>query len=235
MAAKASVSSGYRLRLGAVSLMVLVFSAYFFYDGYYGYPRQKKIFDDYQRHVDEGRTDQWEAYASDKGYPSAIHGQPGVNKSDFDILVQRVLGFVLLPVLAVLLYYFLRTFGRWVATDESGLLTSWGARCSFDQIATLDKTRWKKKGIAVVNCKDGGAGKRIVLDDWKYQRDPTNTMLKEVESHLTPDQITGDQSEAAKQAEAETQAGAQAETDAEAQAEPKRPGSAEDESSSETS
>jgi hypothetical protein len=84
----------------------------------------------------------------------------------------------------------LRSLNRWVELDEQGLSTSAGARVPFEAITRLNKRRWEKKGIAVVHYKDdGGADRKIDLDDWKFERQPMDEIVLSIESQLPSDKI----------------------------------------------
>ena len=67
---------------------------------------------------------------------------------------------------------------------ENGIRTSWGQQLEFDQITALNKRLWKDKGIAKIEYESNGRKKKMVLDDCKYDRAPTETMLRMVESRI---------------------------------------------------
>ena len=58
----------------------------------------------------------------------------------------------------------------------------------FDAITRLNKRRWEK-GIAVVRYTDATGDGKLVLDDWKFEREPTDRIGDEVEKRLKVDQI----------------------------------------------
>ena len=41
-----------------------------------------------------------------------------------------------------------RARGRWIESSDSGLTSSWGQSVDFDKIKSLDKRKWRNKGIA---------------------------------------------------------------------------------------
>lgn len=62
-------------------------------------------------------------------------------------------------------------------------------------IREIDKTKWEKKGIALIRYEldpaDGGGGPvagTLVLDDFVYQQDPTDAILKTVETTVAPEE-----------------------------------------------
>ncbi|MEX0776741.1 MAG: hypothetical protein WD042_13645 [Phycisphaeraceae bacterium] len=210
MSDKAYIDKAYLGRVALLALMFLGFSGWFLYDGFVKYPRQDLIYREFQdfkqKHAGSGDSsdklsDLWNAYALEKGYPQVNpqadmttgQAEPGKAHSDSDILTQKGLGFALLPLGLFFLFAVVRLKGRWISSDGSALITSWGQRVPFDAVTLLNKARWKSKGIAVVLYTDESSQVgRLVLDDWKYNRQPITDLVKETESYLKPEQITGE-------------------------------------------
>ena len=183
MSVRASISKGYIWRPGVIGLAALGASGWFAYDGMVKYPRQKQMWESYneisREHVDDPieAAKVWEETAASHGWSN----KKPVEKTDTDIMTQKIIAAGTAPVGLFFLYGFFTSRGRWVEADEQGLATSSGQKAPFDSINSLDKSRWQSKGIAVVHYDgDGGAG-RIVLDDWKFEREPTQQILKAVE------------------------------------------------------
>ena len=194
---KASISSGYKWRLGIIAAACLGFSAWFFYDGAVGYPKKQAIHQEYlsiQEQYPEDFNSRWVERAQQEGWSTS----PPKPYSDMDITTQYIFGFLVLPVGLAFLWAFIRTHGRWIAADEQGLSTSWGEQVPWDAVREVNKERWKTKGIAVVQYMTDQAQGKITLDDWKYDRDPTvqivamvdqrlgNTTSAETEAAMTP-------------------------------------------------
>ena len=77
--------------------------------------------------------------------------------------------------------------------SETGIHTSWGQAMQFDQITLLNKRKWNDKGIAKVQYESEGSKRKLILDDCKFDRDPTEEMLRLIESHISLDQfVNGD-------------------------------------------
>jgi len=186
MPAKANIWSGYRFRVGLIGLVCLGFGGCSVWDGFVKYPRLTTIFIAYSTMPEETRDQNWPAYARQEGWPEDPDDVPRHIKTDWDIRTQYIMAAITLPIGLVFGFFLLRSYGRWVASDEDGLTTSWGHTVPFDQIARLDKKRWNK-GIAVVHQTDGQ--QKLVLDDWKFEREAMDQIVEEVESHLSPDQV----------------------------------------------
>lgn len=200
MAIRAKVRGGYMVRLVVLTAAVLLYGGgYFLYDGFVRYPRQNQMFNAYAKikadyPTPQLREQQWAKVARENGWPVAFKGEyPGAQHTATDLWTQRVIGFICTPLGLLLLANLVRHVGRWVELDETKLRTSWGQQTDVAQIQRLNKTRWKTKGIAVAEYLDAaGHQRRLVLDDWKYQRQPTADIVKELERRLGPDKIVGD-------------------------------------------
>ncbi len=198
-------------RLALFAGIFLAYACWSAYDGFVAYPeinRKAGHFEDYKKqHADWRET--WPAYAKANGYPE----DPDPAKGAFSMYAQYVQLGITLPIGLAALVAYLRGFKRFVAADEKGLVTDGGQRADFAGITNLNKDRWKTKGIAVVSYQAEGIERKLVLDDWKYDRDPTTQLLRLVESYLKDEQITGDIRETAKDAAA-AQTAAQVEQNA---------------------
>ena len=131
--------------------------------------------------MDRVRADQHDAFLKTQGITSV----PRFRKRSIDVMLQFIMLGVTCPFGLIFAIAFARTFGRWIASDATGLTTSWGQHITYDAIRRLNKGRWAKKGIAVVHH-DGG---KLVLDDWKFERQPMDQIVEEVESHISADLI----------------------------------------------
>jgi hypothetical protein len=205
MTAKAPISTGWRIRLGGMAIMFVGFCAYFLYDGFVGYESQREIYLAYQvfkndhKDLTDGKLRElWEEKEVPKGRPpiGPRDAEPfhGFNHSDGSITTQRVIGFAMIPVAALMVFSWIKTFSRWVAADDAGVTASTGQAAAWGSMVRLDKTRWPKKGIAFLVYTDPNMGidQRILLDDFKFDPVATGKIIRAIEDHLTDDQIIGD-------------------------------------------
>jgi hypothetical protein len=179
--------------------VLLYGGAYFLYDGFVRYPHQNEIFNGYAEikakyTSPETREAQWQQVARERGWPVEFSGEyPGMQHSSTDMWTQRVIGLICTPLGLLLLVNMVRHIGRWVELDETKLRSSWGQEAAMDQIRRLNKARWKTKGIAVAEYVEGGGReRRLVLDDWKYDRQATADIVRELEGRLGPDKVSGE-------------------------------------------
>lgn len=185
MAVRANISKGYIWRPGLIGVAALVFSAWFFYDGFVKYPHMKLMSDErtaiYQKHIDPNEAErEWAELAGSKGWPV----DKPTAKTDTDIMTQKILGGITAPVGLYFLFTFVMSLGRWVEADEQGVRTRGGQETDYASIKSIDKSRWQSKGIAVVQYEKNGQAGRITLDDWKFEREPTKRILEAIEERM---------------------------------------------------
>lgn len=191
MPAKATVSVDYRWRrLAGLMVLCLGMGAWFLYDGFYVYPLHGEAYGEYTRFEKEGRLADWPAYARTKGYPDGTQGPPREH-SQLDILFQRAAGSLLTPIGLVLLFQFLASFHRYVASDTSGLSTGPGRHVPYEAITSVNKRLWDRKGVAYIHYNHSGTKGHITLDDWKFDKRAIHQILRDVESRIRPEQIEG--------------------------------------------
>jgi len=197
---KAKASRAYVARLAIFSLAFTLFGLWGLYDGLVAYPESNQRYDLYQTFKDEpSEVDgdgvileqaelAWQAEAESRGWPIV---PPKDRYGAGSFVFQFVIAGVCIPVGLLVGVMLIRYVGRWVAVDAEGLHASFGVRVPWDAIQQVDKTRWRSKGIAVIRYSDADAqiDQAFILDDWKFEREPTERILAVVEQHVTPDQI----------------------------------------------
>ena len=188
MPIRANISPGFVWRLALVAEFCFGMALWFLFDGLVTYPRQRERALEYQRVGKEDRLDPWGELARQRGWSIENPGEP---KTEADSQEQFVFVGLLIPPGLIFLYRFLRARKRWVEANETGLVASWGQKVEFDEIVALNKKQWAKKGIAKVIYQADGRNRRFILDDWKFEAEPTEAILREVEARIDPDQILG--------------------------------------------
>ncbi len=187
MSIKAKISKGYRWRLAGVGLATLAFGGWFWYDGAIGYPKKQKIqlaFQEVQQDHPDTWQSVWNQMATENGWSTE---QPGEPMTDMSIYTQYIFAAICIPIGLLFGAAYLNAARRWVAIDDEALTTNAGQRVTWDQVESIDKSRWDTKGIAVVHYRNDAGGGRVVLDDWKFERAPTDQILEKLESHLSDD------------------------------------------------
>lgn len=186
---RAHISKGYLLRVGAIALLCVGGAAWFFYDGVITYPAQRERALTYQELKEQGGLDdQWPTVAKEHGWSTKNPGEP---KSKAEIQAQLILGGLIAPFGVLYVAIFARHWGRWVEADDRGLRTSKGQEVPYSDVVTLEKKKWEAKGIARVHYERDGRRRRVVLDDWKFETEPTRAILRKVESAIGAERISG--------------------------------------------
>jgi hypothetical protein len=157
----------YRVARFIMAALILAMAAWFAYDGYVKYPQQN-------------------AEAIERG-----HTPP---HSDLDLLIQRLLGWGLPPLgLALIVWTLYNSRGAY-RLDGLTLSAPGHPAVPLEQIVRIDKTLWDRKGIAYVDYEaPGGETGRIKLDDFVYQQEPTDAIVKRLEEHLAPPEEAGEE------------------------------------------
>ena len=192
MSANATIRVGYRARLLAVCIGFIAIGGWFLYDAAVGYPLEnqrlriaKKRLETLREQYPQTWSNRWRYYAREHDFPeraSEIRNRELHSQSA--IALQWILAGVTIPIGVVAGVAYVRIGRRWISTDLKGVHTSDDRHAPWDSIQWVDKSRWHKKGIAVIHYMDHGVMRRITLDDWKYYREPTAQVLTEVERHL---------------------------------------------------
>ena len=104
---------------------------------------------------------------------------------DTDILLQKVLGFVLPPLGIVMLVWALYNSRGVYRLSGQTLEVPGHPPVSFDHIRRLDKQLWDRKGIAYVDYDVDGQTGRLKLDDFVYERKPTDDIYKRIDDYVT--------------------------------------------------
>ncbi|MEM6457973.1 MAG: hypothetical protein AAF710_01120 [Planctomycetota bacterium] len=184
---RAAISPGYRGRLVLITLMMLGFGAYCVYDWRIGYPAQVEVYQAFlevrEQHPDNF-NEVWPERAAAEGWDEKYPKE----RTDRDVFTQFLMALITVPIGLFFLFKLVKENGRWVAMDGSGITASGGHEVKWDQIKSLDETRWKTKGIAWLHyaAADGGE-KKILLDDFKSQREPIAQIVAAVQGRLSPE------------------------------------------------
>ena len=149
-----------------IFLMMLGSGIAFLYDGLVRYPAERERFS----HL---------SYEEQR----AAHAP----HTPLDISIQRLLGFSLTPLSVLLLARWLYISRGEYRLDGTTLNVPGHAPVQMENIIALNKAQWDRKGVAVVEYERPGTGTgKFVLDDFVYQREPTDKIVAQIEAHLQP-------------------------------------------------
>ncbi|HEY8749894.1 MAG TPA: hypothetical protein VIM11_18060 [Tepidisphaeraceae bacterium] len=154
----------YRWRVYVFFIMVFGYGAWSFHDGFYKWPAENRA---------------WDQMRAENKTP------PQVNHNDAGILINRGLG-IILPGFSLPLFIWLMVRSRGAYRLENDILHLPGHDpIPLDKIEALDKSRWDRKGIAVVEYQTaGGAGQSAILRDMVYERRATDQIVEVIEKSL---------------------------------------------------
>jgi hypothetical protein len=181
MPAEARVTSIWKMQRLFVALFFIGLAGYFCWDGKIGYPRKNERWLAYEKHRTEDRISEWPADAASRGWtdkvPEKFYGRG-------DILMQFVCAGLFGCLGLIVLGYWAAQKDRVLKTAEGSLIEPSGKRIPFGSITGLGKKNWEKKGLATVRYEVEGRRGKFVLDDYKFEAEPTHKILAEIEGYL---------------------------------------------------
>ncbi len=186
---RATISGGYRVRLLILALGLLAFAGWSLYDGIYAWPKKQAMYEDLQVFMeqhDDWQT-RWSDHARAQGYPESVVKNPTKLKplDKYDIATQYGMAAVCGPIGLWFAYCWFAAGRRYVEADERGVRTHANVDLTWTQIEKIEDDRWKSKGIAYLKY---AGDQRILLDDWKFDRDATTAIYKLAESKMAGNQ-----------------------------------------------
>lgn len=153
---------------------------WFLYDGFIAWPEHNRKLAELQAQLRE-LPDGSDAFVA-KNKEINEHGQA---KTDFDINLQKMLGFSLPPLaIALLVFWLHRSRGQYRLTEDT-LHVPGHPPVPLQCITALDRKHWERKGIMLVRyaLPDGVEGE-LKLDDFIYDAKPTDAIVKVLEERL---------------------------------------------------
>jgi hypothetical protein len=176
----ARASNEYRLKRLAIVVMLLACGAWFAYDGIVKYPNENARIEQLKKDVEAARK------ASDDAKVTRFSSELGrlQHHTDSDLRLQVILGMALPPLgLLVGIWSFYQCRGAYRLRDNV-LSVPGHPPIPLDAIRSIDKTDWDRKGIALIEYElPNGARGSAKLDDFIYERSPTDEIFKRIEDY----------------------------------------------------
>lgn len=182
MPAEARVTPIWKKQKLFVAVFLLAVSGWFLWDGKIGYPRSNERWLAQEQHEKEGRIAEWPAYAASRGWSAE---KPHKLYKSSDLTMQLTLSGVCAVLGVIALAYWFVQKDRILRSEADVVITPSGVRVPFESITGLGKKKWEDKGLATVLYELDGHKGQFVLDDYKFDRDPTHQILAEIEERLT--------------------------------------------------
>ncbi len=197
MGLRANFDRGFLRRYLLMAAVGLGWAAYCAYDGLVAYPKKLEIAREFDvlrkleadREIDYlEREKRWKSITDEKQWPSQ---EPKKTAEEMRNLIsqQYFMGAIGLLIGLPALYSWFTSRNSWIERTPTGLTTSWGQKLDYTTVQILNKRRWTKKGIAVAEYEDGGTRRKFVFDDFKFERQPLDQMLRDLEMVLSDAQI----------------------------------------------
>ena len=162
----ARAGSYYRNTRFILAAALVAMGLWFGYDGFIGWPRENELYkQDPTRHKQHSET---------------------------DIRLQKILAFTLPPLgLLMLVWTLYNSRGAYRLSGDT-LSVPGHPPVPLDSIRQIDKRLWDRKGIAYLDYElaEGRKG-RIKLDDFVYDRPPTDAIVDRIEATLLPPTAEG--------------------------------------------
>lgn len=190
------VTPWYFRRMSIMAALLAAFGLYFIYDGKFGYPAANQIadkktwFDEVVlKTFDEakvaGKLNLWIDNASQQGWPTGRNGEPprwvsyaaerGWPEKPHRYTEKEIHeqfwwgGGTLLAALFVVALILLNK-NKVLRGEADHFVTPEGRKVLFAEVFRVDKRPWDTKGLAYVwHRPEGGAEKRVIIDDLKFQ------------------------------------------------------------------
>lgn len=184
-----------------MGIVAIGFGLWSLYDGMVKYPAQrvqefaefkvenKRLFenptlnamsvDQFEQTADREPRLEWGKYMHETGV-----------KSIPEIFTQYVQAVVASLVGLFLLSLPIRSRGRWIEADDTGITSSWGQSFRYDEVEEVNKRKWRNKGIAKVTYVANNRRQYFVIDDFKFMRAPTDQILFELEQRIAIERVT---------------------------------------------
>jgi hypothetical protein len=174
----AKPSGVYRAKQAAMAILLIGWGLWSVYDGYYNWPRQNQEIADLKEQIKKKPKDD----------PAVTEMESKLAKlkehTNLDIKFNQVLGWALPPIgLVLLVRAFYVSRGVYRLRDDV-LHVPGHPPVPLDGVKAIDKSKWDRKGIAKLNYElmNGKRG-RLTIDDYIYDRGPTDDIMKRVEEY----------------------------------------------------
>ncbi len=179
------VASGgryYRNARFIIVAMFLFWGLWSIRDGFYKYPRERD--ESLQKYVKKAQ-DELKRDLTAAEIEEIRIGSPIPHQGNYDILFNCVLGILLPPASLLVLAWTLYNSRGEYRLSENTLHIPGHPPIPLDAIHRIDKTRWDRKGIAIIEYElSGGKAGLVKMDDFVYAQDPTDAIMDRIEAYV---------------------------------------------------
>jgi hypothetical protein len=172
----------YRMTRYVMVILLLGMGGWFGYDGFKGWPSENARIVELNAKLDDlKKTSKFEEY--DKLNADPLHLKPLHTGSD--IRLQKALAFGLPLLAGAMLAWALHNSRGEYRLAGNTLSVPGHPPIRFEDILEIDKALWDRKGIAYITYKKAGGKGRARLDDFIYDRQPTDEIYKRLEAYAS--------------------------------------------------
>jgi hypothetical protein len=182
---------GYRNRLLLIALAALFYAALCVYDATVKYPDQieaRQALEDLKAEYPADWKDRWPEVAEANDWDGTKEPK---DRSEGDIATQWWQFAIVFPIGSYCLFNVLLWSRRYIGIDDTTFYAYGNTKVPFDKITKIDASRWERKGIARLYYDLGNGEKNVLIDDFKYDREPTDAIFKRLTETLSEDKIEG--------------------------------------------
>lgn len=184
MTTQARVSPWWVGKWTVIGLVLIAFGGWCLYDALIAYPAHNRKVAAFMHHMQsEALQEQWPEYARAHGWsPRKPH--PAEPYSTWDIRTQWIYLAIAWPVGFLALAGAGLSYNRKITADEQGVTGPRGRFAAYEQIVRVDKTRWDRKGVALLRYRVEEDARSIRFNDWKYEN--AEPVLDLIEQRVGP-------------------------------------------------
>ena len=178
----------YRNTRYLIAVMCIGWGLYSLYDGFVRYPRENEAA--VRKEVDRVETASGLRVTSEER--REIAAKTTLPHPGWDVPFNQWAGMLLPPLGIALLAWMLYNSRGEYRLEGHTLHVPGHPPVPLDNVRKIDKRLWERKGIALIEYEDPASGKRkqFKLDDFVYEREPTDAIFDRVEKHVA-DMVQG--------------------------------------------
>ena len=190
----AKTENKFFLKYLIIGLIGLAFAGWSLYDGLVKYPSQLPRAEAWQQMTEEFPTElyaeKWAEIAAKNDWdPKKPKHEETIEYVKQNILFQWLFLAVGLAAAGTCLGWYFRNKSTWIGSDAEGIRSSKGDEVKWSAITKFNKSKWQKKGIAIVHYDSEDGPKKFIIDDLKYERKKTDQIVCLLESKIEAEKI----------------------------------------------
>jgi hypothetical protein len=193
----ARASKEYRIKRYLMVALLFGWGVWSLYDGYIGYPKKNQKIADIRSEIKKAEDAKDEAKAGKLAEELRKAGSPHSEGTFWsDVSLNRKIGWSLIPVSLALLAFALHNSRGEYRLRGNIVNVPGHPPVPLERVKSIDKADWDRKGIAYVDYElVNGATGTFRLDDFIYERKPTDDIFAVIEKHAGSDQASEEPAE----------------------------------------